>query len=220
MEEELGLFDKANELRIRRAEKQWEFVIPSNFTTRRDGGPLAGLGATLSKFFSAREGATAGGAGGNGGASVSRSAGGKSLRDLLPEDFVANLKIEDVLEPGALASVPATAMDGAPVADMLPAGAAPARQSHSDQREAPVPTSASAAAASGDASASPRAAPSPARGEQAGGRPRSAKAATKRPQSELVKVDSGGRSLRLQARPERGGSPQGYGSDDEPPQQA
>ena len=72
MEEEIGFLDKADDLRIRQAEQQWEFEVPFNFTTRPTESPLAGLVDTLSKFFLAREqgqGRRSGGlvASGNGG---------------------------------------------------------------------------------------------------------------------------------------------------------
>ncbi|GLC37085.1 Protein high chlorophyll fluorescent 107 [Pleodorina starrii] len=50
MESELGFVERADELRIRRAEQLWEFVVPSGFTTR----PAPGLLDTLSRFFSLR----------------------------------------------------------------------------------------------------------------------------------------------------------------------
>ncbi len=60
MEEELGRLDAANELRIRRGEQQWEFVIPPTFTTRpSESSPLEAVAATLSRFFKLRSGAAA-----------------------------------------------------------------------------------------------------------------------------------------------------------------
>jgi hypothetical protein len=47
---------RPQELRIRRSEQQWEFVIPSTFSTRLGsaGGALANIAATLNRFFKAR----------------------------------------------------------------------------------------------------------------------------------------------------------------------
>jgi hypothetical protein len=42
MEDELGSADTANELRVRRAEKQWEFAIPANFTSRNGSSSIEG----------------------------------------------------------------------------------------------------------------------------------------------------------------------------------
>ncbi|KAG2431428.1 hypothetical protein HXX76_009443 [Chlamydomonas incerta] len=50
MESELGEIERVDELRIRQAERQWEFVVPAGFTTR----PAPGLVDTLARFFSAR----------------------------------------------------------------------------------------------------------------------------------------------------------------------
>jgi len=56
MEQEQGNLERADELRIRRAEQQWEFEVPANFTTRPgDSSPLSGLIDTLSRFFNLRE---------------------------------------------------------------------------------------------------------------------------------------------------------------------
>lgn len=54
MEEELGYLERADELRIRRAEQQWEFEVPAGFTTRPDASPLNSLVDTLARFFKAR----------------------------------------------------------------------------------------------------------------------------------------------------------------------
>ncbi|GBF99253.1 mRNA maturation factor [Raphidocelis subcapitata] len=156
MEEELGRLEAANDLRIRRGEQQWEFVIPSSFTTRPPGGgggeeegsgegggaaaagapalgPLNSILTTINRFFRARgEGfGRAGGGGGGGGA--------RSLADMLPADFlkegdsagVAGLAAE-LLAGGA----PAAFSDGGAAA----AAAAPAggeqqqQQQHGEQQ--------------------------------------------------------------------------------------
>lgn len=56
MEQELGLYELADELRIRRAEQQWEFEVPAGFTTRPDEAPtpLVALVDSLARFFKAR----------------------------------------------------------------------------------------------------------------------------------------------------------------------
>jgi len=48
MEEALDRLGAADELRIRRAERQWEFVVPPSFTTRPPGGGGGGEGARAS----------------------------------------------------------------------------------------------------------------------------------------------------------------------------
>ncbi|KAG2482122.1 hypothetical protein HYH03_018929 [Edaphochlamys debaryana] len=50
MESEAGFVERADDLRIRQAEQQWEFVVPAGFTTR----PAPGLVDTLAKWFAAR----------------------------------------------------------------------------------------------------------------------------------------------------------------------
>lgn len=127
MEEDLGRLDAANELRIRRSEQQWEFVIPASFSTRplgvdstdgtsssnsRGAGLLQGLLNTLNSFFSARgageqqRGAAAGrssssyGSSSNGSGASSSSGGGDQqlMRDLLPSDFRSDLTLEDIIK--------------------------------------------------------------------------------------------------------------------------
>ncbi|PNW79465.1 hypothetical protein CHLRE_09g416200v5 [Chlamydomonas reinhardtii] len=69
MESELGEIERVDELRIRQAERQWEFVVPAGFTTR----PAPGLVDTLARFFSAR----GFGSDGNGSSSSNGGAGGQ-----------------------------------------------------------------------------------------------------------------------------------------------
>jgi hypothetical protein len=90
MEEDLGRLEAANELRIRRGEQQWEFVIPSSFTTRpEDGSGSAGaagvsgsvlqaLLGTLNRFFTVRSGGSSSGGGGRATASSSSSSAGRT----------------------------------------------------------------------------------------------------------------------------------------------
>jgi hypothetical protein len=122
MEEDAGRLEAANELRIRRSEQQWEFVIPASFSTRPAGaaelagsvldgsssasGAAAGLVqsllGTLNRFFSARGAAIPGGAAAAGGSisSSSSSSGARQqqlVRELLPSDFRADLTLEDII---------------------------------------------------------------------------------------------------------------------------
>jgi hypothetical protein len=92
MEDELGAADTANELRVRRAEKQWEFVIPANFTTRPET-PLDSLLSTLNTFFKQRMTA----AGSSSRSADSSRSPSRSLRELLPEDYIADMQLEDIL---------------------------------------------------------------------------------------------------------------------------
>ncbi|KAG1665983.1 hypothetical protein FOA52_010081 [Chlamydomonas sp. UWO 241] len=108
MEEELGMVDRAEDLRQRQAEQQYVFEVPYNFTTRPGatvGSALSGLLSTLQNFFTAREKATGSSTGS--GPATARSAaatssatadgGARSLRSLLPEDFDSTLSPEDIL---------------------------------------------------------------------------------------------------------------------------
>ena len=52
LKDDEGFAERANELRIRWVEKQWEFVVPSTFTTRPDSGLVAPLLTFLNHFFS------------------------------------------------------------------------------------------------------------------------------------------------------------------------
>lgn len=67
MEADAGQVERADELRIRQAEQQWEFEVPAGFTTRPGGStlmiggqgvppfsPLAALRDTLARFFTVR----------------------------------------------------------------------------------------------------------------------------------------------------------------------
>jgi hypothetical protein len=111
MEDELGAADVANELRVRRAERQWEFVIPANFTTRPETA-LGSLLSTLNTFFSQRTSA-AGGAKRDGGGGRSPS---RSLRELLPEDYIADLQLdlEDLLPSAAAENAAEAALQRLP----------------------------------------------------------------------------------------------------------
>lgn len=119
MEEELGRLEAANDLRIRRGEQQWEFVIPSSFTTRPDGagasGALNAMLQTINRFFRLRGEGSGGGSGesaageassSGGGGSRSR-AGGKSLAEMLPAEFLSEGDALDgmVAEIGGLPSL-------------------------------------------------------------------------------------------------------------------
>jgi hypothetical protein len=134
MEEDLGRLEAANELRIRRSEQQWEFVIPASFSTRPAGAAeLAGNGAdgssgaggaaaglvqsllgTLNRFFSARGAAVPGGAAAAGGSissSSSNSSGSRQqqlMRELLPSDFRADLTLEDIISEASALEVGAS----------------------------------------------------------------------------------------------------------------
>jgi hypothetical protein len=138
MEEDLGRLEAANELRIRRSEQQWEFVIPASFSTRPAGaaelagnasdgsssasGTAAGLVqsllGTLNRFFSARGAAVPGGAAAAGGSisSSSSSSGSSSsgarqqqlMRELLPSDFRADLTLEDIISEASALEVGAS----------------------------------------------------------------------------------------------------------------
>jgi hypothetical protein len=130
MEEDLGRLEAANELRIRRSEQQWEFVIPASFSTRPAGaadlagnvldgsssasGAAAGLVksllGTLNRFFSARGAAVPGGAAAAGGSisSSSSSSGPRQqqlMRELLPSDFRADLTLEDIISEASALGV-------------------------------------------------------------------------------------------------------------------
>ncbi|GIL88660.1 hypothetical protein Vretimale_17253 [Volvox reticuliferus] len=114
MESELGFVERADELRIRRAEQQWEFVVPAGFTTR----PAPGLLDTLSRFFSLRgfSGQQQTKAGATNRSSVSGNKGSNGmaagpLSTLLAEGTLSDaaLRVEDVermLEAGDLSSLP------------------------------------------------------------------------------------------------------------------
>eukprot|EP00878_Enallax_costatus_P009184 GHUV01009601.1.p1 GENE.GHUV01009601.1~~GHUV01009601.1.p1 ORF type:complete len:573 (+),score=203.07 GHUV01009601.1:762-2480(+) len=110
MEEDLGRLDAANELRIRRSEQQWEFVIPASFSTRPGKGPtpssgggvLQGLLDTLNSFFTARgqaEQQQGGRAAATAASSDTTTSAGQqeAMRSLLPADFRPDLSIEDVI---------------------------------------------------------------------------------------------------------------------------
>ena len=128
MEEELGRLEAASDLRIRRGEQQWEFVIPSSFTTRPPGsgadggggggggalgggtggggGVLDGILATINRFFRAWDGASSGGgsgsgaASGSGGGSGNGGGGDRALADMLPEAYL----VDPGASPAALAA--------------------------------------------------------------------------------------------------------------------
>lgn len=95
MEEDLGRLEAANELRIRRGEQQWEFVIPSSFTTRPDGSLLDALAGTLNKFFKLRREARKG----------KQSRVGRPLRELLPADFQTDMSLEEMIAAAAALEV-------------------------------------------------------------------------------------------------------------------
>jgi hypothetical protein len=86
MEEDLGRLEAANELRIRRSEQQWEFVIPSSFSTRVQGmaanvaagmgmGPAAGSSSGSSSSSSSVDVSTAAGRDAGGSDSVEGKSG-------------------------------------------------------------------------------------------------------------------------------------------------
>jgi hypothetical protein len=123
MEEDLGHLEAANELRIRRGEQQWEFVIPSSFTTRPDGSALASdastllqsLLGTLNRFFSVRSGgsmapggsaaargALAPGSSGSGEGGVQRQ---QLMAELLPSDYRTDLSLEEIISEAAALDV-------------------------------------------------------------------------------------------------------------------
>jgi hypothetical protein len=129
MEEELGRLEAANDLRIRRGEQQWEFVIPSSFTTRPPGGGgggegegdaagaaavVAGLGggplnailSTINRFFRARGEAGEGGGAGKGG-------GRRTLADMLPEEFLRESDAAAGLAAEVAVAAPFLLPDGA-----------------------------------------------------------------------------------------------------------
>jgi hypothetical protein len=106
MEDDLGRVDAANELRIRRSEQQWEFVIPASFSTRPEGNSLLGsLLTTLNTFFGRRGQAGAGSSNGSGSSSGggAEGSGDSLLAQLLPPDFKDDVKLEDMIA-GATAS--------------------------------------------------------------------------------------------------------------------
>ncbi|EFJ42835.1 hypothetical protein VOLCADRAFT_83495 [Volvox carteri f. nagariensis] len=115
MESEQGFVERADELRIRRAEQQWEFVVPAGFTTR----PPPGLLDTLSQFFSLRgfggqQDATDTSASPPSVRGAGNAAAPESLATLLssgafrPEDGeqLGVEEIEKMLETGDLSSLP------------------------------------------------------------------------------------------------------------------
>lgn len=85
MEDEIGEKTRADELKIRRAEQQWEFVIPSTFTTRPENAPVTRLLESLNKFFSSWDVRAR--------APVPTS---RPLQDLLPADFRQDLSLEEL----------------------------------------------------------------------------------------------------------------------------
>lgn len=118
MEEDLGRLDAANELRIRRSEQQWEFVIPASFSTRpvearkggtlpsSAGGVLQGLLDTLNSFFTARGKAKQQQERSTTAAAIDTSTLGtqqEAVHTLLPSDFSPDLNLENV--------VPATCLE-------------------------------------------------------------------------------------------------------------
>ncbi|GAX83851.1 hypothetical protein CEUSTIGMA_g11276.t1 [Chlamydomonas eustigma] len=102
MELELGFAERADELRIRQAEQQWEFEVPANFTTRPADSPLSILVESLTQFFSVRESSKIKKTVAVAPRSVATAAPPfpstkPSLRQLLPEDFNDSLSAEDIL---------------------------------------------------------------------------------------------------------------------------
>ncbi len=136
LEEELGRLDAANELRIRRDEQQWEFVIPPTFSTRPAEGssPLATIAATLQRFFSLRgqvAGSAAEGTAGEPGTELGEgdSPTSRPLHELLPEDFRVDLSLEEILQaPGLGGSVPQATPSPALGDEPMPAAAAAAER--------------------------------------------------------------------------------------------
>jgi hypothetical protein len=85
MEEENGQLERADELRIRRAEQQWEFEVPANFTTRPSAErSLNSLVENLTKFFRARE-------------RSAEPSSQRNLRSFLPEDFQPDISAQDII---------------------------------------------------------------------------------------------------------------------------
>ncbi|KAI8472927.1 MAG: hypothetical protein J3K34DRAFT_519304 [Monoraphidium minutum] len=162
MEEELGRLEAANDLRIRRGEQQWEFVIPSSFTTRPDGGgggggPLNAMLSTINRFFRLR----GEGGGGNGG-----GGGGRALSEMLPEEFLSERDAA-----GALAAQ--MAADAPPLPLPLPfggeGGAALADAARGGAPAAAAAAAGGAGGGSGAASSSGRGGSSPAGDSRGGG---------------------------------------------------
>ena len=134
MEEDLGRLTAANELRIRRSEQQWEFVIPSSFSTRPGASVFDSLLNTLNSFFSARSSnnssssgsssnITSNGAGrGLGVASSSGSSSSSSgvteggLRSMLGSDFQMDMSLEDMIAEATAAALPELQVPGAAAA--------------------------------------------------------------------------------------------------------
>lgn len=84
MEEENGQLERADDLRIRRAEQQWEFEVPANFTTRPSAErSLNTLMENLATFFKVREKST--------------ESSQRNLRSFLPEDFQPNVSAQDII---------------------------------------------------------------------------------------------------------------------------
>ncbi|KXZ45393.1 hypothetical protein GPECTOR_55g299 [Gonium pectorale] len=118
MESELGNVERADELRIRQAEQQWEFVVPPGFTTR----PTPGILDTLARFFSVRGfgggagaaapaasagAAVAGGGGGGGAAAGSGSAAAASPLPIGADDVPLRLQdLERAFESGDMSMLP------------------------------------------------------------------------------------------------------------------
>jgi len=95
MEQEAGFLERAEELRIRQAEQQWEFEVPAGFTTRpSSGSPLTALTDTLARFFRARDAASASP---SAAAAAAASGSARSVKDFLPADFESDMRLEDVL---------------------------------------------------------------------------------------------------------------------------
>ena len=90
MEEEIGQMERAEELMIRRAEQQWEFEVPANFTTRPSTErSLSYLIDNLTRFFSVREKSEQ--------AETLASSSGQISRSFLPDDFQPNMEAQDII---------------------------------------------------------------------------------------------------------------------------
>ncbi|MEW5298917.1 MAG: hypothetical protein WDW36_001987 [Sanguina aurantia] len=110
MEQELGLYELADELRIRRAEQQWEFEVPAGFTTRPDEaptpprrpGPRKRPGAEGQYGDERSLGSRDGGGVGSGSKDGGDGGGGQLQqsvlrRELLPSDFNPDLQLKDII---------------------------------------------------------------------------------------------------------------------------
>lgn len=134
MEDDLGRGDAAQDLRIRRSEQQWEFVIPSTFTTRPAGGGANGAGGVTAGLAPPPLGLAPGGVGAGGSAgglmeaiastlnrffkARAESPGGGSLRnrplrELLPADFRDDLSLEDIISQASAIELPNERAGGA-----------------------------------------------------------------------------------------------------------